>query len=259
MEAVKSMRPLPTFDYVPTAGREPPHRHSTAESLRQSDEVREIARLERNGRSRERDHDPSTGVDARQEQNSHTTVEWRKLKKALHELIDTRQIDRSLKRGPRFLHKERNPAHLEPREEECSIEIVATITGSYAEGITWGKSMTGNLEVDFLAIDVPTTYNVILGRPTLHRVKPVIASYLLELQYEADDGSVGKLQGDQWTAWECYLVSIRPLVERSSEHRLAKQLPSDKKPRITLPLPVKTMTVCTLTSADLGRSHPLTA
>ncbi|KAJ8435965.1 hypothetical protein Cgig2_017503 [Carnegiea gigantea] len=114
-----------------------------------------------------------------------------------------------------------------------------------------GKSMIGNLEVDFLAIDVPTTYNVILGQPTLHRVKAVIASYLLELQYEADDGSVGKLQGDQWTAWECYLVSIQPSVESSSEHRLAKQLPSDKKPRITLPLPVKTMTVCTLTLADL--------
>ncbi|KAJ8435158.1 LOW QUALITY PROTEIN: hypothetical protein Cgig2_007779 [Carnegiea gigantea] len=37
--------------------------------------------------------------------------------------------------------------------------------------------------------DVPVTYNVILGWPTLHRVEAVIASYLLELQYEADDGS----------------------------------------------------------------------
>ena len=38
-----------------------------------------------------------------------------------------------------------------------------------------------NLEVNFLIVDVPTTYNVILGRPTLHRVKVVIALYLIQL------------------------------------------------------------------------------
>ena len=55
------------------------------------------------------------------------------------------------------------------------------------------KSKARNLEVDFLVVDVSMTYNVILGRPTLYRVKAVIASYLLELRYEADDGSVMKL------------------------------------------------------------------
>jgi len=39
-------------------------------------------------------------------------------------------------------------------------------------------------------------YNGILGWATLHKVNAVIASYLLQLQFEADDGSVGKLQGD---------------------------------------------------------------
>ena len=37
------------------------------------------------------------------------------------------------------------------------------------------KLRSKNLEVDFLVVDVPTAYNVILGRPTLHRVKAVIA------------------------------------------------------------------------------------
>ncbi|KAJ8419791.1 hypothetical protein Cgig2_030421 [Carnegiea gigantea] len=35
------------------------------------------------------------------------------------------------------------------------------------------------LEVEFLVIDVPTAYNMILGHPTLHKVKVVIAPYLL--------------------------------------------------------------------------------
>ena len=50
--------------------------------------------------------------------------------------------------------------------------------------------------MDFLVVGVPTAYNVILGWPTLNKVKVVIASYLLQLQFETDDGRVGKLQGD---------------------------------------------------------------
>jgi len=50
-----------------------------------------------------------------------------------------------------------------------------------------------NLEADFSIVDVPMTYNVILGWRTLHKVKAIIASYLLQLQFEADDRSVGKM------------------------------------------------------------------
>ena len=35
-----------------------------------------------------------------------------------------------------------------------------------------------NLEVDLLFVDVPTTYNMILERPTLYKVKAIIAPYL---------------------------------------------------------------------------------
>ncbi|KAJ8439294.1 hypothetical protein Cgig2_018071 [Carnegiea gigantea] len=69
------------------------------------------------------------------EQNSHTTDKWRELKKALHVLTDTGQIDQFLKRGPQFLRKELNLEHTEP-QEECSIEIVAAIVSGYAKGIT---------------------------------------------------------------------------------------------------------------------------
>ncbi|KAJ8422259.1 hypothetical protein Cgig2_029102 [Carnegiea gigantea] len=36
------------------------------------------------------------------------------------------------------------------------------------------KNKFKSLEVDFLVVDVPTAYNVIIGRPTLHRVKAVM-------------------------------------------------------------------------------------
>ena len=56
-----------------------------------------------------------------------------------------RQISRFLKREPQFPRKEREPVCPEPREK-CSIEIVATITGRYAEGIArsaWKAQLQG--------------------------------------------------------------------------------------------------------------------
>jgi len=58
------------------------------------------------------------------------------------------------------------------------------------------KTKSKSLEVDLLLVDVPTAYNVILGQPTLHKVKAVIAPCLLQLQFEADGGSIGEMQGD---------------------------------------------------------------
>jgi len=92
-------------------------------------------------------------------------------------------------------------------------------TGMIRLHICFGdKIKAKNLEVDFLVVDVPMAYNVILGHPTLHKLKVVIAAYLLQRQFETDDGSVGVMHGDRRTVRECYLVSIRPMVERAKEH-----------------------------------------
>ncbi|KAJ8427574.1 hypothetical protein Cgig2_021719 [Carnegiea gigantea] len=193
------------------------------------------------------------------EQSGDTTTECRELKKALHELADKGQIDRFLKRGPHFLRREQEPVQPQPRDEEGSTEVVATIAGGYAEGmtrsawkaqlrkaprfasphndplvvevriasaivrsvdiITWDclkklthpgrdivplvhpilgfggqevnptgmihipvrfddKLKAKNLEVDFLVVDVPMAYNVIIGRPTLHKNKEKEGGYI---------------------------------------------------------------------------------
>ncbi|KAJ8426121.1 hypothetical protein Cgig2_005766 [Carnegiea gigantea] len=160
MEATNCARPIPTFDYVPTMGCEPSHRHAPIRSHCRSDEVREMACPEKDGRSLDGNHDWSvksklqslegksregdTLLSAARprpppmtttpkphntpkycefhEQNGRTTTECRELRKALHQLVDKGQIDRFLKRGPQFLHKEHQPTCLEPREEECSTE-----------------------------------------------------------------------------------------------------------------------------------------
>ncbi|KAJ8434945.1 LOW QUALITY PROTEIN: hypothetical protein Cgig2_012971 [Carnegiea gigantea] len=229
------------------------------------------------------------------EQNDHRIAECSELRKALHELADEGQIDRFLKRGPRFLWRERNHAPLEPRDEECSTEVVATIVGespgllgkpSFRASNTYIRardSSHGNnngvwkLHVSPLRTTTSHGYhhlglpekgvisrkhtfhlvnpilsfggqevnptkmiclplhfrdkvkakNLSHGCPyglqhhpraaTLHKVKAVIAPYLLQLQFEANDGCVGTMQVDQCMAQECYLVSIRPLIEQTNE------------------------------------------
>ncbi|KAJ8450537.1 hypothetical protein Cgig2_020174 [Carnegiea gigantea] len=124
MEAVSSMRSLPTFDCLPW---ETSHPTGTLLVVRQSKEVCEIVRPEKSRRSRERNHERSTGGNAQQtiqarqatsrwacelcdcahtpitaapkphnghkcgeyhEQNRYTTTECRELKKGLHELAE---------------------------------------------------------------------------------------------------------------------------------------------------------------------------
>jgi len=98
------------------------------------------------------------------------------------------------------------------------------------------KAKARTLEVDFLVVDMPTAYNVILGWLTLHKVKSVIAQYLLQLQFKADDRNVGTMQGDQRTTRECYLISIRSLVERTTERVAADSHRRMEGPRSGHPL-----------------------
>ena len=63
------------------------------------------------------------------------------------------------------------------------------------------KGKAKNAEVDFLVVDVRIVYNIILGRPTLHKVKTAIATYLLQLQFKADNVSVSTMQGDRRPAY----------------------------------------------------------
>ncbi|KAJ8432915.1 hypothetical protein Cgig2_004589 [Carnegiea gigantea] len=165
MDAVGSAQP------VPAEGS--PHRPEGRSSLRLIVQGREVAW----GHPILRRPPPMTAPPRPQnarkyceshEQSGHATTECRELKKAFHELADKGQIDRFLKRWPRFLQQERTPTPPPPRDEKCSTEIVTIIAVRFGD-----KNKFKSLEVDFLVVDVPMAYNAINKRPTLHRVKAV--------------------------------------------------------------------------------------
>ena len=58
-------------------------------------------------------------------------------------------------------------------------------------------------QLDFLVVDCPSSYNVIIGRPTLNRWKAATSTYCLKVKFPTDNG-VGEVRGDQILARECY-------------------------------------------------------
>ena len=56
---------------------------------------------------------------------------------------------------------------------------------------------------NFLVVDLSSSYNVIIGRPTLNRWKAATSTYCLKVKLPTKQG-VGKIRGDQVLARECY-------------------------------------------------------
>ena len=58
-------------------------------------------------------------------------------------------------------------------------------------------------QLDFLVVDCPSSYNVIIGRPILNRWKAATSTYCLKVKFLTDN-RVDKVKGDQILARECY-------------------------------------------------------
>nr|XP_023873994.1 uncharacterized protein LOC111986560 [Quercus suber] len=56
---------------------------------------------------------------------------------------------------------------------------------------------------NFLVVDSPSSYNVIIGRPMLNLWKAATSTYCLKVKFPTEQG-VGEIKGDQILARECY-------------------------------------------------------
>ena len=73
------------------------------------------------------------------------------------------------------------------------------VVGAYPQQIT--------KEVNFLVVDYSSSYNAIIGRPSLNSWKAVKSTYHLFVKFPTYY-EVGQVQGDQLTARECYLAML---------------------------------------------------
>ena len=74
--------------------------------------------------------------------------------------------------------------------------VTLTVTvGTYLKRLT--------RQLDFLVVDCPSSYDVIIGRPTLNCWKSATSTYCLKVKFPTENG-VGEVKGDQVLARECY-------------------------------------------------------
>ncbi|KAL0395464.1 UNVERIFIED_CONTAM: hypothetical protein Slati_4512600 [Sesamum latifolium] len=83
-----------------------------------------------------------------------------------------------------------------------------------------GKEPTRKTYVlKFLVVDVPSTYNVTLGRPTLNAFQAIISLYHMKIKFPTPEG-VGKVQGDPLQSRKCYVEVVRKGQKRSPDEVL---------------------------------------
>ena len=63
------------------------------------------------------------------------------------------------------------------------------------------------IKIDFLIVDFPSTYNIILERPALNRLRAATLAYYLKVKFPTTHG-VGEIRGDQVLARECYQATL---------------------------------------------------
>ncbi|KAL0402285.1 UNVERIFIED_CONTAM: hypothetical protein Slati_4258400 [Sesamum latifolium] len=79
----------------------------------------------------------------------------------------------------------------------------------------------------FLVVDVPSAYNVILGRPTLNAFQAVISTYHMKIKFSTP-GGVREVQGDPFQSRKCYIEAVRKGQKRTSDET-PKGAPSSKR------------------------------
>ena len=61
--------------------------------------------------------------------------------------------------------------------------------------------------VNFLVVDCSSSYNTIIGRPTLNSWKAVMSTYHLSVKFPTEH-RIGQVHGDQLATRECYLAML---------------------------------------------------
>ena len=95
--------------------------------------------------------------------------------------------------------------------------VTLTVTvGAYSRQLT--------RELDFLVVDYPSSYNVIIGRLTLNCWKAATSTYYLKVKFLIENGE-GEVKGDQVLARECYQAM---LAAKENHTGMIKEKEEDK-------------------------------
>ncbi|XP_016165074.1 uncharacterized protein LOC107607659 [Arachis ipaensis] len=95
------------------------------------------------------------------------------------------------------------------------------------KGYIWLKTTMGEdslsrtIDRQYLIVDCPSPYNIILGRPALNMFRAVVSTFHLCVKFQARDGRIATLHSDRQHARQCYNASLkRSDVRRESQQEV---------------------------------------
>jgi len=71
-------------------------------------------------------------------------------------------------------------------------------------------TQTKTIPIRFLLVNAPTSYNVLLGRPSLNTLDAIVSTPHLAMKFPSPSGDILTIHDDQRLARECYMASLRP-------------------------------------------------
>ena len=89
-------------------------------------------------------------------------------------------------------------------------------------------AQTKTIPIYFLVVDAPTSYNVLLGRPSLNTLGVVVSTPPLAMKFPSPSDDNLTIHGDQWLARECYMASLRPLLSILQTNHIERPPGSDR-------------------------------
>ena len=80
-------------------------------------------------------------------------------------------------------------------------------------------TQTKTIPIRFLIVDTPTSYNILLGHPSLNTLGTVVFIPHLAMKFPSPSGDILTIHYDQRLARECYMASLRPqLLIQQTNH-----------------------------------------
>ncbi|XP_075663356.1 uncharacterized protein LOC142632930 [Castanea sativa] len=153
-----------------------------------------------------------------------------------------------LKLDPSRLHPFESPLVSFSRDKVYPKGIVTltVIVRSYMRQLTY--------QLDFLVVDCPSSYNMIIGRPTLNCWKVATSTYCLKVKFSMKNG-IGEVKGDQILARECYQVVLAAKEDHTwiIEENEEDQVEVLETVKVVDGEPIKTTKVGTTMSANMKK------
>nr|KYP45835.1 Uncharacterized protein K02A2.6 [Cajanus cajan] len=77
------------------------------------------------------------------------------------------------------------------------------------------------VQVKYIVVDASTSYNILLGRPSLNALGAIVSTPHLAMKFPSNKGKIITIHADQKAARECYYASLRlaPLEEKRSKSK----------------------------------------